>query len=279
MNVRANDLISSPVSIFNSDITVNMSHGALMDANLVTQSHATFNMAQNSNLRLSLASGNLVGIDTATINMTGNENLTLTDNASTVAVNLRNGATWNGTFTMGQFRGVTFGHLTVNGGLHSRFNNNGLSSVVNTENAIIRADVVGFGSFDVANRGAGPTGATPIATMEFAGAVASTQSISNSGLVVVDKPSQFFANITLAASDAPTSAAPAEIDLIGLANADSYDFKNNFLTIFSGNEIIGELRLTDQTHDGFSLKTTATSLDIIANDPARPISGALPIHL
>ena len=198
MNVSCDDLAGNLVAISNSTFTANLAHHAVMAAHQLISSAATFNLSENSSLNLSLTSGFHVGLNSATINISGHGNLVLNDTDSQVTVNLLHGARWAGTLTMGQFFGVTYGKVTVNGTAQSKFNNNGRSSIVNTEEAIINTDVIGHGSFEVANHGsAGRPGQPSIAKLEFSASVGSHQSIADLGLVVIDKPQHFLAQITL----------------------------------------------------------------------------------
>ena len=73
----------------------------------------------------------------------------------------------------------------------------------------------------------------------------------------------------------------AEIDLVGLANAHSYTFKNDMLNIFSGNKIIDTLRLHDSTQYGFVVEppTTGGSCNIVAIADPNNVPAGLPIHV
>jgi hypothetical protein len=72
---------------------------------------------------------------------------------------------------------------------------------------------------------------------------------------------------------------PAEIDLIGLATADSYTYRNDMLSIYSGKSAINRLHLTDQTLHGFVVEKGAGRVNIVAIlDPAHVPVG-LPIHV
>jgi hypothetical protein len=82
----------------------------------------------------------------------------------------------------------------------------------------------------------------------------------------------------LTTSAAPGSPLPAEIDLMGLATADSYTYTNDMLSIFSGTSIIDRLRLTDHTQYGFAVEKTTGSVNAVAiSDPTNRPAG-LPIH-
>ena len=149
----------------------------------------------------------------------------------------------------------------------------------------VNANVVGSGSFSVTNTGMRGTVApvlNSIARMEFAGSVGAKQIVADSALLVLDKPNQFAGHVLLSVRDGGTLANPlfpAEIDLIGLANADSYTYKNDMLSIYSGKSVIDRLRLTDATPNGLVVEKGAGSINIVAIlDPAHPSVG-LPIHV
>jgi len=281
MNVRGNDLAANSLTLTDTVFTANLSHKAIMTADFMRNSTGTFNLSGHSTLILSTTSGAHLGTNPATINVSGNDNLILNNTDSRVAINLLAGAKLHGTFTTGEFFGVTFGQITINGQAGSAFDNNGRSLLVNTEQATININVVGMGSFDVANQGPySSVGIVGRAKLEFGGAVGPNQSVMDSSLVVIDKPDQFHANMTLASSTASVVAPfPAEIDLMGLATADSYSYSNDMLKIWSGNEVVDKLRLTDQTPHGFDVVKTSGSVSVVAlTSSGETLPGALAIH-
>ncbi len=116
--------------------------------------------------------------------------------------------------------------------------------------------------------------------LTFGTSVASTQTVDISGFVgvadqgkvTVEDPARFQALVNL-------HAGAGEIDLIGLAQADSYTYQRDMLTIYSGNKIIDTLRLTDQTQYGFDVVKTSGSVDVVALTGAgETLPGALPHH-
>jgi hypothetical protein len=281
MNVRGNDLAGDTLTLSASVFTANLSHAATMTVNFMLNNEATFNLSGRSTLNLSTISGFHLGSNPATINVSGNDNLILNNTDSNVTINLLPNARLHGSFTTGEFFGVTFGRITMNGGSGSAFDNNGHGLLVNTEQATINTNVVGKGSFDVANQGPYTSaGVIGRAKIEFGAAVGSNQSVVDSSLVVIDKPSQFHASITLASSTASVGAPfPAEIDLMGLATADSYSYTNDMLRIWSGQKIIDTVHLTDHTLYGFDVVKTSGSADVVAlASSGETLPGALPIH-
>jgi hypothetical protein len=210
---------------------------------------------------------NISGNDTAVFDLaSGGE----TD--GNFVINLDQGARWNGTLQGSPTNTFFAATVTVNGGAGSFFNNDGASTI--NGSTTINADVVGAGSFNVV--GAGAPGANP-GKLEFVQSVGSHQSITDTALVQIDKPNEFAASITLA--DFGPGITLPEIDLEGLAKADSYTFKNDMLRLFSGHKVIDTLRLTDQTQFGFAVEKTASSVNIVGIDPTHPATGTLlPMH-
>lgn len=100
------------------------------------------------------------------------------------------------------------------------------------------------------------------------------------GIVQVNQPLSFSASVTLQSTSTPVfGAGSPEIDLIGLAHADSYSFQHDMLSIFSGNSVIDTLHMHDGTLYGFVVQQTSAGVSVIGiDDPANPPPGGLPIH-
>jgi hypothetical protein len=277
LNVHGNDLAGDRLAIGAPFIprlttTINLAHKATVTAT-VWNADATFNLSQHSALNLEIDSGAHVGTASAVVNLSGADRLTLINNDSPVTVNLNPGARWHGTLTMGFFGQPVRGLTAVTGGSNTAFKNNGASLIGYDNTATINTDVVGHGSFDVVSNF---TFARP--KLEFMQSVGSHQSVSDAGLLQIDKPDEFHAAVTLKSAPAGSSL-PAEIDLMGLATADSYSYQNDMLRIFSGSQVIDRLRLHDATANGFAVQKTAGSVNIVAiTDPTSPPVG-LPVHL
>lgn len=250
--------------------TANLSHHAAMTA-MSIETDGIFNLSQQSDLNLTLYYGEQVGTTTAIINIAGGDRLTLDSQGAPVTINLTAGATWAGTFKAEQGSGPWRpSNITVNGEPHSSFHNDGASSVTNGL-VKIGTDVAGHGSFDVVSP-AQVSGSLPLrlARLEFVGSVDAAQSITDAGLVVVDHPKDFAAHVTLKAG--------GELDLNGLASADSYTFRNDILSIYSGRAVVDRVHLTDQTPYGFTLNKVAGNIDIVASTgPERALAG-LTVH-
>ncbi len=276
MNVRGNDLMGSPLSAYYSDLTANLSHRATMTAYVGFTGTAEFNVSQHSTLNLGLshatATVNLSqnstlyynpGYGTGTINVSGRDTLAIAEDSSPggVVVNLQPGARLVGTFVSPLFE------LSMNGAENSVFLNNG-ASFIKTYSTRLNVEVAGNGSMTVSPS----AGINSRDHLEFVKAVGSHQSVLDGGVVQIDSPNQFRAGVTLA-------TAFSEVDLLNLVTADSYTFKNDLLKIFSGNNVIDTLRLTDQTPYGFDVVKTAGSVNVVAHSSSGATTpGALPVH-
>lgn len=268
--------MGSSLSAYYSDLTANLSNRASVTAYVGYTGAAVFNVSQHSTLSLGLSHADATvnlsqnstlyynpGYGTGTINVFGRDNLTIIEDSSPggVAINLEQGARLSGTFVSPLFE------LSMSGAEHSVFLNNG-ASFIGTYSTRLDVDVAGKGSMTILPS----TGSAGRDHLEFVKAVGSHQSILDGGVVQVDSPNQFRASVTL-------TSAFSEVDLVGLATADSYTFKNDMLRIFSGNNVIDTLRLTDQTPYGFDVVKTAGSINVVAlSSSGEAIPGALPVH-
>jgi hypothetical protein len=257
MNIQGNDLAGDTVRLglpisYPLTFTANLSMHAVASFTAYF-TNATFNLSQSSSLFFAVTAGAHVGSSYATINLYGgDENLWLSNQDAQVTVNLLQGARWNGTLNMGTFFGQTYGKTTINGGPQAVWNNNGTSTIHDTENAVVGVDVIGIGLFDVRNDG-GDGRAGSLARLEFGRTVYPYEFIHNSGLVVVDRPDLFHGYITLQSRPVGASgsiAAPAEVDLANLAHANAWSFQNDILRIYSGHVLLDQLFFTDHTNHG-----------------------------
>ncbi len=188
INIYAHDLAADPIRLDYSTVTANLSRHAAASIAMGNGNVATFNVSGNSTLDLTTMSGSHVGNNPATVNISGVGNLTLHSWCSPVSVHISTDGRWNGTVNLDQWFGQGTGLVIVNGEPHSTWNNNGASIVDNAENLIVFTDVVGEGSFDISNTGLVGSFQGHVARMEFVGAVGSHQEITDSGLLVLDRP-------------------------------------------------------------------------------------------
>jgi|SRR5208283_3526726 len=248
MNVQGNDLRGDPLGISDNTgtvvhATVNLSHNAAVTARVMPEANATFNLSGVSHLDLSLFGQ-------------GAEN--------SATVNLASNSVWIGSFHVGHS-----GPLSISGGAHSVFINDGASGVdSDILGARVAVPVLGKGSIGVNGHAS---------RLEFASSVGASQSVDVSGapetsVLTIDHPHEYHASTSIGYG--------AEIDLVGLAHADSYTFKNDMLAIYSGNHVIYGMRLQDGYLPGvFAVAQTPSGVNIFSSaDPNNLPAGALPIH-
>ena len=162
--------------------------------------------------------------------------------------------------------------LIVNAGNKASFINNITPTLALTPNgigvfglgarAIINADISGTATVRVFDGG----------VLEVGGAVGSGQGVILNGASAlrVDHPTKFAGQVNLIGG---------QIDLEGLAKADSYTFQNDMLSIFSAGKMIDTLHLTDSTLNGFVVQQTAGSVNVVGIiDPNNHPIG-LPLHV
>ncbi len=215
MNIRDNDLAGGTV-VFGTDETL---------------ATGTLNLSHHATASLGLALGASADV---TINVKGSDTLNVNHEAPgglQLTVDLADHASLTGAFLM------TFGGVALTGGDGSRFVNNG-SSLFEGTSVKLDTSVVGKGSITLTgNQSAG-------GPLEFGGSVSRGQDVSVTGeedrdivaRVQVDQPEEFKAAVTLGVF--------GEVDLVGLTNADSYQLRDDILSIYSGCKVIDTLRLT-----------------------------------
>ena len=99
-----------------------------------------------------------------------------------------------------------------------------------------------------------------------------TETLTSDSQLVIDHPNRFHGQVDLGSGD---------IDLNGLARADSYSFRNDMLTIYASNgKALDKLRLTSNS-SAFSVEKTATGVSIYtADDTLHSSTGTLlPLHI
>lgn len=252
MNARGDDLAGNTLIIHPSQTPVatmlNLSHHANVSVDIGREAVAqvTINVEGTATLR------------------TNNE----FPSGATFIVNLADHASLTSSFNM------VFSSAVVGGGEDSRVVNSGANSILGS-NLTIDPRVKGHGSFTVGS--AQSIGGQ----LEFGGSVSRGQDVSVSGdperLVVshvqVDDPDNFHGAVTLNPF--------GEVDLRGLTNADSYQFENDMLSIYSGSDVIEKLRLaTPPPASGtFNLSVSQTATGVAVDRGSSNASGTvLPLH-
>ena len=203
----------------------------------------TFNLSHHATL--AVVQNQFTSSET-TVNVQGRDTLQFSctfPSGSGVTVNLDHHARLSASFSM------VFGGLTVNGGRGTELINGQSGDVLRGVQAVITQMWLELAVGRSATRRASA------ASIEFGHSVSRGQSVSVSGdpgrglagTVQIDRPREFHGAVTM--------QPKAEVDLVGLAKADSYTFENDMLTIFNGNHVIDRLRLTNngafigQPHD------------------------------
>jgi len=176
--------------------------------------------------------------DSVTVNVKGSDTLNVqTSFGGQFTVNLADHASLSGGFKM------AFSSATISGGDGSRYLNNG-ASVLEGSPVIFDTNVGGNGSFTV------QSAQSRAGQLEFGGSVSHGQDVEVAGdstrgigsQVKLDHPDAFKGSVGL--------GVYGEVDLVGLANADSFQLKNDILSIYSGCEVIDQLRLTLPAYSG-----------------------------
>ncbi len=229
----------------------------------------TLNLSHHASVSLDIAP---TSTDQVTVNVEGSDTLNVfTEFPSTgkLTVNLADHARLAGGFNL------IFSTATISGGDGSRFVNNG-ANLLQGSHVVFDTDVKGSGSFVV--RTAQSSGGQ----LEFGGAVSRGQSVEVSGdrdrfaisRVQIDDPTAFRGSIALNPF--------GEVDLIGLAGAESYQLRNDILSIYSGCGVIEKLHLTTPppasgTAYDISVRQTAAGV-VIDRDPLGHTGTLLPVR-
>ena len=216
MNIRGNDLAGDTLVI-----------GAVQ-----ATTAATLNLSRYADVSLQPAS---LSDDQITVNVRGSDTLHVQrsdfPSLARLTVNLADHASLAGEFKM------LFGSVSIDGGAGSRLINDG-SILLQGAAGRFDTKVQGNGSFTV------KTAQSAGGRLEFSGFVSRGQSVSVEGdpgrslisHLQVDQPSEFKGAVAL--------GGYGEVDLQGLFNADSYEVKQDMLSIYSGCTVIEKLRLT-----------------------------------
>jgi hypothetical protein len=240
-NQLAGDTLIAGSVPTHSIVTINLSHDATL--NLATLEQGVSVIPQSTTLNLTgdatLTGDTLAAYTTQTINI-GHGNLTL-DNLATV----------------GPAPNPVYGDsVTVNssGGALRLL---GTASEGPGATIAVNATTIGTGTFDDGG------------SLTFTNAVAHGITVDiDGGTLVLNQPTRFLANADLTAG---------VIDLNNLVKANSYTYKNDMLSIYSGGRIIDHLRLT--TTAAFTVEeTSAGGVSIYTADTQPPVGTALPLH-
>lgn len=261
MNASGSSLFSDNLNIISG--TFNGKN--IVAANLFLDGDTIVNLSNNSSATVDVIGNSKVNIqDNATVSLTAFQ-------GGLATVNLAANSHW-----IGDFHVNPGGSLVVNGDRHATFINSGSSGIAGVgAHAVINADITGGSSLLAVGGGAtlelNGSVAPGITVVVTSGALAPTDATS---VLKIDHPGQFSGILNLGVG---------EIDLVGLAKADSYSFKNDMLSIYSGKGIIDTLSLQQgsgiQAGSPFVVEKTATGVSIYSlSDPTHPAGKLLPLH-
>jgi hypothetical protein len=247
------DTVTNSGPAYGSTI-VNMSVGDTATVGAVDGGKTTVNMVGGDTVTAGAGYGGVT-----TVNMSGNNNLTVGADRASATVNLAPGAVLNGTLD-----GTYAGHIVLQGGSGSLFNNNGNSEADIPGGSLeVNADVIGKGLFTV-NGG----------SMSFLKSVGPNQSVTlEYGGVSIANPNQFKGTLTL-------TGGFGQVSLGDIVKADSYSFTNDILDIWSSNKVVASLKMINQDTLGFAVgPPTGGSLTITALSPGVTTTfPSLPVH-
>jgi hypothetical protein len=241
---------------------------------LAVEGNATINLDDNAAVFPAVFSGH------ATINVEDRNNMFLQVGnggvAASATVDLKANSQWVGGFLT---ISPGTGQLIINGAPHATFVNfvgtaggsavEGVGSVV-TINADIASPGYSIGAFDggklVINGSVG-SGTIAVGSNFLPNPVI--------GTAIISRPDEFHGTLDLTVG---------EIDLNGLARADSYSYTNDLLSIYAGGRIIDQTRLTQQNEGAgplpFSVVKTHGGVALFTNiDPVHPAGTILPVHV
>jgi hypothetical protein len=258
--------------------TFNLSHKADATLSLTgqfeeEQATATLNLSQHSNVSLNLFAAQV------TANVSGQDTLNVTRSGalefkSVVTVNLAPHAILFGSFSFD-----TQSYVVMSGDESTRFHNTGTGLQGTT--AIIDTDVVGSGTFDL-RTGSRGMDAIP-ASLEFGGSVSRGQTVTITGSEVfggnpaapssvkIDRPDEFHGTVDLH----NLSLA----DLVGLAQADSWSYKNDLLTLKNAcGQVIDKFHIlsdASSTGDVHGLSVSKSAAGDVLVSPGADFKGSL----
>jgi hypothetical protein len=225
MNIRGDDLAGNTLTVGGAypspvaDVTLNLSHNA----------NVSVSQAQYSDGPIT---ANIKGYDRLDVSSSFPSTPGITVNLASHSV------------LFGGFSHLTFGSVTVNSESGSLFVYGQNDSLDGTR-AIITPDVLGVGAFSV------DSAQSMAGFIEFKHSVSSGQTVTLaadpgrdlSSVLQIDEPKAFHGSVVMDVG--------AKVELVGIANADSYSFANDVLTLFAGQRAIDRLHVSnDGTYNG-----------------------------
>lgn len=229
-------------------VTLNLSHGAAFDVEVYDDASAGPTPPAMINIH---------GSDTLEVGVNYN---------SSTIVDLANNSKWIGNFAVA-YGGAS---LIVNGPSSATFINTAEPNTTNVGASFgdgvmtINVSVSGIGTFTD----------DPYGVLTFSRAVGAGQTVDMAAsdgasypppILNLNDPRDFSGTINL---------ANGEINLNGLAKADSYSFKNDMLAIYSGKKVIDTLSLQG-TAGLFAVEKTATGVSVYTTNDTSHIAGIM----
>jgi hypothetical protein len=188
---------------------------------------------------------------------------------TSVDVNLARDATWVGSFDL--FR--DFQPLMTTAGKHALFINEGNSVLMDSAGGVLAMRVAGSGTIGVTNSNLEFKSSVGAGLSVFVTSDAAAAAGGNFSTLTIDHPKAYHADTSIGMG--------AEIDLVGLAHADSYSLNNDLLKIYSGDTVIDTMRLSDANlgSETFAVVQAADGVHLLTLEPLTPPpSGLLPLH-
>lgn len=261
------------------DGTINISDNSLEGNTLEVGSSQSPSASSTSDLNLSrhanvsISQALITNGDNFATNVDSSGNDTLTLSAPTGSAPISN-RTFNVDINSGTLWGsfsTNYSTLSIsgNGRLHNE------SSTLAGSSAVINTSVVGHGSFDVTAL-PGFMGVVDDGSLEFGGRVASGQTITVGhtttsvalqwDTVKLDAPNEFHGSVVMQPS--------AEVELVGLGNADSYTIQDDKLQFILGDNVIDTLKLTNEASANLVVSTDGTNAYVTQQGLSNPPSGS-----
>jgi hypothetical protein len=249
----------SPMGLPQAGSTLDMTGGTMNVNGYALPSGTHLDVLGQSQINISNGSDFTVAnlASGTTVNISGTDHVVIGSEgrANDTIVNLAKNAHWIGHIDLAS----TADSMFINGPSSATFEDDYPLSLAH--NTTFGVNVTGTGRFNI---GFGST--------TFERAVGSGLVVDDvGGKVVLNAPKQF---------SGLANFGSGELDLNGLAKADSYTFQNDMLSIYQGKRVIDTIQLHDSTTYGLEIDKTDTGVRVLAYADAShtPIGTPLPMH-
>jgi hypothetical protein len=252
----------SPTGVPQAGDTLNMASGVMNVDGYTLPSGDALVVNGQSQINISNGSSFIVAnyVSGTTVNISGTDHVVIGSEGrdNNTIVNLAKNAHWIGHIDIA----TTVDSMFINGPSSATFEDDYPFGSL-AQNTTFGVNVTGTGRFSIGSSSGSTT---------FERAVGSGLVVDDvGGKVVIDAPKQF---------GALANFVGGELDLNGLAKADSYTFQSDMLSIYSGKKIIDTLKLTDSTQFGIEVDKTATGVRLLpyADASHTPVGTPLLMH-